>query len=414
MRSQLRKNARIGGFTLVELIVTISVIATIAVLGIVYGNGYKASSNNTERLSDVDTLKLAADSYFRAKGDYPEPTGNRIYFDSNGSYEHSATGSYGVSGTATSDLFGAEFLAEVPKDPETGNFYGYGKRKDGVAAYDFATIDRRADGYFAHVRGNYDGSALPSLVREYNGPNFVEDGKTTHLPYNPFEMKVTAKIASYSGAVAVFPAKSLTGELVEGDTVKVPAGGYAVFHVSDGTEARIGSAASPSELKLENLSVKDSKGFLTRVKFALNSGEIWTKAPKLREDRGERSELEITSGTAVASVRGTIFGIADTASGTDITLVVGKLAITSNGLPVSGSGIVDGTIAIEEGGVPQKVVLSETRNPSVSPVPDAVSKSQSWTSGASGTKAKLKNVKRASGSTSITFDNELGFNKVSV
>lgn len=97
MRSHFRTHARIGGFTLVELIVTISVIATIAVLGIVYGNGYKASTNNAERLSDVDTLKLAADSYFRAKGDYPEPTGNRIYFDSNGSYEHSATGSYGVS-----------------------------------------------------------------------------------------------------------------------------------------------------------------------------------------------------------------------------------------------------------------------------------------------------------------------------
>ncbi|MFB0964557.1 MAG: type II secretion system protein [Patescibacteria group bacterium] len=239
MRSHYRTKARYGGFTLVELIVTVSVIATIAVLGVVYGNGYKASSNNAERLSDVDTLKLAAESYSRAKGDYPEPTGNRIYFDSNGAYEHSATGSYGVSGTATSDLFGSEFLAEVPKDPETGNFYGYGKRKDGVAAYDFATVDRRTDGYYAHVRGNYDGSALPSLVREYNGPGFVEDGKTSRLPYNPYEMKVTAKVASFSGAVKIVPSKSLTGELVEGDVLNVPAGGYAMLHVSDGTEARV-------------------------------------------------------------------------------------------------------------------------------------------------------------------------------
>lgn len=97
MASHLRKNSRIGGFTFVELIVVVSVIATIAVIGMVYGSGYKASTNNAERLSDVDTLKLAADSYFRAKGDYPEPTGNRVYFDSNGSYEHSATGAYGVS-----------------------------------------------------------------------------------------------------------------------------------------------------------------------------------------------------------------------------------------------------------------------------------------------------------------------------
>lgn len=70
------------------------------------------------------------------------------------------------------------------------------------------------------------------------------------------------------------------------------------------------------------------------MRFALNSGEIWTKAPKLREDRGERSELEITTGTAVASVRGTVFGVTKTPSGTDVTLVVGKLEISALSVPV--------------------------------------------------------------------------------
>lgn len=96
----------------------------------------------------------------------------------------------------------------------------------------------------------------------------------------------------------------------------------------------MGSASSPTELKLENLVAKDSKGFLTKVRFALNSGEIWTKAPKLREDRGERSELEITTGTAVASVRGTVFGVTKSPAGTDVTLVVGKLEITTLSAPV--------------------------------------------------------------------------------
>lgn len=168
-------------------------------------------------------------------------------------------------------MFGAEFLAQVPRDPETGNHYGYGKRKDGVAAYDFASVDRRLGGFYAYVRGNYDGTALPSLVREYNGPNFVVDGKTDRLPYNPYENKIVAKIASYSGSVTVMPAKSLTGELEQGDTVSVPSGGFAVLHVSDGTEARIGSATSATELKLENLSTKDSKGLITKVRLALNS-----------------------------------------------------------------------------------------------------------------------------------------------
>lgn len=103
------------------------------------------------------------------------------------------------------------------------------------------------------------------------------------------------------------PGKTLTEELSEGDTIHVPAGGYAVLHVSDGTEARIGAVNIATELKLENLNSKDSKRFLTRVRFALNGGEVWTKAPKLREDRGESSEIEIVSGTVVASVRGTVF-----------------------------------------------------------------------------------------------------------
>jgi ferric-dicitrate binding protein FerR (iron transport regulator) len=65
------------------------------------------------------------------------------------------------------------------------------------------------------------------------------------------------------------------------------------------------------------------------VRFALNGGEVWTKAPKLREDRGESSEIEIVSGTAVASVRGTVFGIKRQGNSTEITLAVGELKLQS-------------------------------------------------------------------------------------
>lgn len=103
--SPRNSNAFRGGFSFVELIVAVSIVATIAVVGIAYGSGYRANQNNAVRLSDVDTLKIAAESYFQSKGDYPEPTANRVYFDINGAYAHSSTGSYGVSSTATSDLF---------------------------------------------------------------------------------------------------------------------------------------------------------------------------------------------------------------------------------------------------------------------------------------------------------------------
>ncbi|MDQ1344172.1 MAG: hypothetical protein QG650_892 [Patescibacteria group bacterium] len=416
MFPRLRKNDRIGGFTLVELIVVISIVATLAVVGVAYGNGYKVSQYNTKRLSDIDTLKIAAESYFRANGDYPEPTGNRIYFDTNGYYAHSATGSYGVSSAVTSDLFGAEFLADVPNDPDTGNAYGYGKRKDGVAGYDFAAVDRQSDGYHAYVRGTYDASALTSLVREYNGPGFVEDGNTDRLPYNPYERKITAKISSYSGNVTINPIKSLTGELSEGDSISVPTGGYAVLNVSDGSEVRIGMATAASELKLENLSSKDSKGFLTKVRFALNSGEVWAKAPKLREDRSDRSELEIVSGNAVASVRGTVFGMAKNSLSTDITLAVGKLNLTEDGAPLVANGLVAGTMEVAEGGTPKKISIfeSETVIPSVINSPEASDKLSPWETSSKSAKANLKRISRTNGIYSITLNNHLGFTELAI
>lgn len=256
-------------FTLVELLVAVSIVATLAVVAVAYGNTYKESQYNERRLADVGTLETAADSYFAAKNEYPEPTANRIYYDQNGAYAHSATGAYGVSSIATSDLFGSDFLPNLPLDPATDSPYAYGKRKDGTAGYDFAGVDRRGDGYYAYVRGSYDASSLPSLVREYNGPSFVEDGKTDHLPYNPFERKMSGKIASWSGTVSIVPVKTLTGELTEGDSIVVPTGGFAILSLSDGSEVRVGSDASSSELKLENLEYAGTKGLFTKVRLAL-------------------------------------------------------------------------------------------------------------------------------------------------
>lgn len=57
----------------------------------VYANSYKSTSANAERISNIETLALAAESYYRARGDYPEPTGNRIHFDAEGNYRHSSS-----------------------------------------------------------------------------------------------------------------------------------------------------------------------------------------------------------------------------------------------------------------------------------------------------------------------------------
>lgn len=58
--------------------------------------------------------------------------------------------------------------------------------------------------------------------------------------------------------------------------------------------------------------------------------------------------------------------------------------------------------------------MNETPASNVVPAPEAAPKSSPWTSGSAATKVKIKNLKRGSGNTSISFDNDMGFNKVSV
>ncbi len=327
-----------------------------------YGNSYREVQHNSKRLSDVSVVKAAADGYYAAKGEYPEPTGNRIYYDRSGSYAHSATGAYGVSSQVTDDLFGAEFLSQTPVDPQTGAPYGYGKRKDGTPGCDIASVDRRDDKFYAYVRGTYDASALPSLIREYSGPYFVEHGGE-RLPYNPYERLVTGKIASWSGTVRIVPDKPLTDELRSGDTITVEAGGSAIFHLSDGTEASVGATDSKTEVRLGELETSGDKGFLSRVRLALVMGEIGVRAPRLRDARDGRSELEISSGNAVATVRGTVFGMRrpEGATATTVNLTVGKLFVeTAGGEPISFSGSPEpGILEVPEGGTPKEAAIAD-------------------------------------------------------
>jgi hypothetical protein len=64
-----------------------------------------------------------------------------------------------------------------------------------------------------------------------------------------------------------------------------------------------------TKLVMQELSLKDDSGLLTRVRLLLSSGEIVTKAPKLRTESGNRSDFEIETGGAVAAVRGTVFRV---------------------------------------------------------------------------------------------------------
>ena len=116
----------------------------------------------------------------------------------------------------------------------------------------------------------------------------------------------------------------------QGDTILVDTGSSALLILSDGTESSIGSPLSASQLKLDALGFGGDKGFLTKIRLSLAMGEIDTKAPRLRQAHDGQSTLDVVSGNAVATVRGTVFGV-ERIPGTgytEISLTVGKLAIS--------------------------------------------------------------------------------------
>ncbi len=96
----LRENTR--GFTLIELIIAVSIVAVLASVVIVNLQDGKKKARDTQRLNDIEQIQLALRLYKDANGEYP--TG----FDK---------AEIGVGGLIDTAL--APYLSIVPADPRS-------------------------------------------------------------------------------------------------------------------------------------------------------------------------------------------------------------------------------------------------------------------------------------------------------
>ncbi len=64
------------GFTLVELLITISIIGILAVLGLVSLQGARASARDSRRISDLAQLRLGLMLYYDDHQQFPMPVAN--------------------------------------------------------------------------------------------------------------------------------------------------------------------------------------------------------------------------------------------------------------------------------------------------------------------------------------------------
>ena len=99
-----------NGFTIVELLIVIVVIAILAAITIVAFNGIQQRSRDSSRGSAVTTLQKALALYHADHGEYPDACNSFTT---------------GCNTTLLSSYLVPEYIASIPRDPTSGRSIDY-------------------------------------------------------------------------------------------------------------------------------------------------------------------------------------------------------------------------------------------------------------------------------------------------
>lgn len=136
-----------GGFTLVELILVMAIIAILSVVGIGSYTQATVKSRDTERKSDLNQMAKALESFMNDVGRYPldDDGGNMTcpYYDpvnedmSELLCDNSLTASVGDSNKVEANRTYADavYMSELPSDPSSGRRYYYEQTTSGFSLY---------------------------------------------------------------------------------------------------------------------------------------------------------------------------------------------------------------------------------------------------------------------------------------
>ncbi|MBW7955069.1 FecR domain-containing protein [Candidatus Gracilibacteria bacterium] len=353
------------GFSIIEIIITISILIIISIVAVTYMEGSKDKANNSKITSDIETIKNSLLSFQSQSNTLPKPSGNLKFFNLDGNYSHTLEDSdtFGVSGYIGEGVFEKKFLDKIPLDPRTNQFYAYGKTKNyngfqiaGIISNNYEPRVKLTSNWNGLIQDNKNFS--PYIIREYNGPLFVTDNSIKNYPYNPQEKLLTAKIDSFSGKILINGKNEsdiLNYTLKEGDNLEVSQNGFVNLYYSDGSYSMIGDNSTDSKINFKNMRFIEDNSLFTSVKITLNLGSIWTKAVKL----DDKSEFEVYTPNAVAAVRGTIFGVSYNSNTTDVVVKEGIVEVkkimhngsTSQGVLINDpvNNITNGIIEVKKG-----------------------------------------------------------------
>lgn len=327
------KSENLRAFTFVELIITLSILALLSVIWYTAVGNKQENTLNTKITSEVETLKNALLLAKQENSVLPLPDGNNNFYaiDTSYSHDYENENTYWVHGFITQNTLAKKYIDVIPLDPRTNSYYAYGKTK-WSEMYEIASVIFENQEPKSKVIWDYTAIEWPfNLIREYNGPYFVDDNSTQNFAYNPYEKILTAKIWDNSGNITVNGKNLSTDEisniqLVSGDTIKIPQDNNATIYFSDGTTSILWDTSQETQLILQNLEFPSETNLITKIQLVLQSGMIWNKAASLDEE----SQFEIYTIDSTAAVRGTVFGVQKNSWNSKILVSEWKVAVYKN------------------------------------------------------------------------------------
>lgn len=160
------------GFTLIELMVVISIIAILAAIGITAYSKTQLAARDGRRKNDLRTLRVALESYYQKNNSYPSST----CYSGNGA--GSTVSACWGSTTFYTTMVGGGFISSLPIDPTNtcvdGNHcynYAYVPVSGGSGYHLCATLENSSDPIAnPSIGATCTGDAVQGWNYELNNP----------------------------------------------------------------------------------------------------------------------------------------------------------------------------------------------------------------------------------------------------